>query len=311
MARAGIALSENFGDLLEPGLRKIYSEQYDALPEMRPLLFNVQPSGTSYEKDSSVGSFGDMGVFKGTIGYDDIEQGYDVTYRHVQLAKGFKVERALFDDDLYGIIARKPRGLAIAAHRTMEKYAASVFNNAFTGSGTITVDGETILSNSEGKALCSTAHPYSPSDATTQSNYGTSQLSPASVEATRQAMAAFKDDRGNLITTQADTLIVPRELEETAWEIISSKGKIDSAENNSNFHFGKYKLAVWDYLTDADGWFMVDSAMMRMYLNWFDRIPLEFFKDKEFDTLISKFANYARISYGFSDWRWVYGHKPA
>jgi hypothetical protein len=311
MARAGLAISGNFGDLLEPGLRKIYTDQYEMLPEMRPLLFNVQPANTSYEKDSSVGSFSDMEVFKGTIQYDDVEQGYDVTYRHIQLAKGFRVERALFDDDLYNVIARKPRGLAIAANRTFEKYSASVFNNAFTGSGTIVVDGVTVLSNTEGVSLCSTAHPYSPSDSTTQSNSGTSALSPASVEATRILMAALKDDRGNKISVQPDLILVPRNLEETGWEIISSKGKVDSAENNANFHFGKYKLAVWDYLTDSNNWFMIDQTMMRMYLNWFDRIPLEFFKDKDFDTLISKFANYARCSYGWSDWRWVYGHNVA
>jgi phage major head subunit gpT-like protein len=311
MARAGIALSENFGDLLEPGLRKIYDEQFNTLPEMRPLLFNVQGSSTSYEKSSSVGSFGDMGVFKGTIGYDDVEQGYDVTYRHIQLAKGFKVERALFDDDLYNIISRKPRGLAISANRTFEKYAASLFNNAFTGSGTIVVDGETVLSNTEGQALCSTAHPYSPSDSNTQSNYGTSALSPAAVEATRIAMATIKDDRGNLISVMPDLILCPRNLEETAWEIISSKGKVDSAENNANFHFGKYKLAVWDYLTDTNNWFLIDQTMMRMYLNWFDRIPLEFFQDKSFDTLIAKYAAYCRFSFGWSDWRFIYGHNHA
>ena len=311
MARAGIAISANFGKLLEPGLRRIYTDQYEALPEMRPLLFNVQAADTSYERDSSVGSFSDMEVFKGTIQYDDVEQGFEVTYRHVQLSKGFRVERQLFDDDLYNVIARKPRGLAIAANRTFEKYAATVFNQAFSGTGTIVVDGITILNNTEGVCLCSASHPYSPSNASVQSNLGTSALSPAAVEATRIAMAKMKDDRANLISLQPDLILVPRALEEVAWEIIASKGKVDSAENNANFHFGKYKLAVWDYLSDTNNWFMIDQTMMRMYLNWFDRIPLEFFQDKDFDTLISKFANYARCSYGWSDWRWVYGQQVA
>ena len=109
MARAGIAISANFGKLLEPGLRRIYTDQYEALPEMRPLLFNVQPADTSYEKDSSVGSFSDMEVFKGTIQYDDVEQGFEVTYKHVQLSKGFRVERQLFDDmTSYKIVVVKP-----------------------------------------------------------------------------------------------------------------------------------------------------------------------------------------------------------
>jgi len=49
-------------------------------------------------------------VFKGTVAYDDIEQGYDVTYTHVRFAKGFKVERDLVEDDLYGVISKKTDG---------------------------------------------------------------------------------------------------------------------------------------------------------------------------------------------------------
>ena len=304
------AVSANFGDLLEPGLKKIYNDQYKALPEMRGMLFNVQSADSSYEKDSSVGSFSDMPTFDGTIKYDDVYQGYDVTYNHVEFAKGFKVERKLFDDDLYNIISRKPRGLAISANRTREKGAASVFNNAFTGSGKIVLDGVTVLNNTEGQALCATAHT-STASTTTQGNYGTTALSATAMEATRILMAATKDDRDNLISVQPDLILVPRALEETAWEIIASKGKVDSADNNANFHYGKYKLAVWDYLTDSNNWFVIDSAMSKMFLNWYDRIPVEFFQEKSFDTLIAKFAAYGRWSYGFSDWRWIYGHKVA
>lgn len=301
------AISENFADLLEPGLRKIFTEQYNQLPEMRPLLYNVQSAETSYEKDSSVGAFGDFEPFTGTIGYDEVSQGYDVTYTHVEFAKGFKIERKLFDDDLYNVIARKPRGLSLSAMRTQEKYAANPFNNAFSGSGTIVVSGTTVLSNTEALSLCNSSHT-STATSTTQSNTGTSALSATSVEATRILMAAIKDDKDNLISVQPDLLLVPRNLEETAWEIISSKGKVDTAENNANFHFGKYKLAVWDYLTDSNNWFMIDSAMAKMFLQWFDRIPLEFFQDKSFDTLIAKFAGYARYSFGWSDWRPFFGH---
>jgi len=302
------AISENFGDLLEPGLKKVFTEQYSQIPEMRGMLFNVQTADSSYEKDSSVGAFADMPVFTGTISYDDVFQGYDVTYTHAEFAKGFKIERKLYDDDLYNVISRKPRGLAISAKRTQEKYAATVFGNAFTGTGTISIDGTTVLNNSEALSLCNASHT-STASATVQSNTGTSALSATSVEATRILMAGYKDDRDNLISVQPDLILCPRNLEETAWEIISTKGKVDSAENNANFHYGKYKLAVWDYLADSNNWFMIDSSMAKMFLNWYDRIPLEFFQDKSFDTLIAKYAAYCRFSFGFSDWRWVYGHN--
>lgn len=94
------AVSENFGNLLEPGLRKIFVDVYREKPQMMDMLYNVQPSSESYEKDSSVGSFGTVPKFTGTVAYDDIYQGYDKTYTHDQYAKGFKIERTLFDDDL-------------------------------------------------------------------------------------------------------------------------------------------------------------------------------------------------------------------
>jgi hypothetical protein len=65
------------------------------------------------------------------------------------------------------------------------------------------------------------------------------------------------------------------------------------------------------YLSDSNNWFVIDSSMMKLVLNWFDRIPLEFFQDKSFDTLIAKYAVYTRVSLGWSDWRWIYGQKVA
>ena len=302
------AVSENFSDLLEPGLRKIFTEQYNQVPEMAPSLFNVNTTDKPYEKDSSVGAFGDMEPFTGTITYDEVYQGYDVRYEFAEFAKGFKVERKLYDDDMYNIINRKPAGLALAAKRTKEKYAASVFNNAFTGSGTITVSGLTILNNTEALSLCNTAHT-STASSTTQSNSGTSALSPAAVEATRNLGHGLKDDRDNMISINYDTILIPRNLEETAWTIINTTGKVDSAENNKNFHYGKYKLAVWDYLTDTNNYFLIDQALAKMFLSWYTRIGLEFNQDKSFDTYIAKYSAYERYGWGWSDWRWLYGHK--
>ena len=53
---------------------------------------------------------------------------------------------------------------------------------------------------------------------------------------------------------------------------------------------------------------MADSRMMKMFFIWLNRIPLEFGRDKDFDTFISKFSAYMRYSYGWVDWRWIYGH---
>ena len=300
-------VSENFGDLLEPGLAKIFTDRYKELPQMVPTLFGMGSESTSYYKTSTLGAFGDFSDFdaSGQITYDDIAQGYDVKIEFKQWVSGFQIERKLYDDELYGVINKKPAQLATSAVRTKEKHGAGIFNNAFSGSGSISG----ILTNSEALSLCNSAHTSTASSGyTNQSNTGTTTLSATAIEATRRLMAALTDDRGNIITMNPDLLIVPRALEEKAWTIIASKGEPDGAENNANFHYGKYKLAVWDRLDDSNNWFFVDSVMMKDMLHWIDRIPLEFGQDTSFDTFVAKFRAYMRYGYGWDDWRWVYGH---
>jgi hypothetical protein len=68
-------------------------------------------------------------------------------------------------------------------------------------------------------------------------------------------MKKFYGLNGERIGVNADMLIVPMDKEEDAWQIISSKGEPETDNNNANFHYGKYKLAVWGELTSPYDWF--------------------------------------------------------
>ena len=292
---------ENWARLAVPGLRKIFSDAFQQQQSNLPFLFSMNVSEKSQELDLEDPGISDFAVMSGQIPYDTAVQGYVTTYTHEEYARGIKVERKLVDDDLYGIIERKPRRLAIAAARTRETSGANIFNDAFNAS---VVGGDAV-------SLCSASHP-SLQNTSTQSNTGTATLSDVNVEATRRSMIAFRDSKENIIGINPDTLVVPVQLEQAAWEIINSKGKVDTAQNNANFHHGKYNLVVWpNYLSSATRWFMVDSMMMKEFLNWFDRIKPEFFRDSEFETQMQKFAGYMRYSVGWSDWRWVFGQNPS
>ncbi len=140
-----------------------------------------------------------------------------------------------------------------------------------------------------------------------QSNEGTLALNAANVETTRQRMLDFYDMIGEKIPIEPDMLLCYKDNEETAWEIINSTGKVDTADNNKNFHYGKYKLAVWNRLV-SDNWFMVDSSMMKEYLLWWNREPIQFYQAKDSDTLIAKYLSYYRCGTGWDDWRWIYGN---
>ena len=299
-----MAISEQWAELLEPGLREIFNVQRDALAaESRiPMLFRVIGSNKATEQFLGAGGMNDFSEYKGVIPYDDLDQLYKTTLTHAEYAKGFTVERKLVDDDQYNIITAQPVQLALAAMRTREKHAASVFNNAFTST----------YAGGDGVELCDASHPLAPTHAgDTVGNIGTSALSADAIMATRQLMRAYVDDRGELVPINPDTLLAPPELEETARVLVGTDRKVGSADNDINYAGSTVKnLIVWDYLTDANNWFLIDSALAKQHLLFVDRVPLEFAMDPTSDfRLQARYRGYMRYSYGFSDWRFVYGHS--
>jgi phage major head subunit gpT-like protein len=297
-----MAISEQWAELLEPGLRAVFVEQQQALAAESkvPLLFNQINSSKAAEHFLGAGGLSDFQEYKGVIEYEDFDQLYKTTLTNQEYVKAFKVERKLVDDDQYNIITPRPKQLAMAAMRTREKHAASIFNNAFSASY---VGGDNIR-------LCNASHPLAPTHAgDVQGNAGTSALSYATLNATRQLMRAFTDDRKELTTIVPDTLLVPPELEEAAYAIAKTVNKPDTADYHANFAGGWLKnVVVWDYLTDANNWFLIDQRMAKIHLLWIDRVPLEFAMDPTSDfSLEARFRGYMRYSYGWSDYRWVYG----
>jgi len=297
----GILISENFGDLLDARVRKIYGRELASSvnESMVPMIFGMESSTRAYEIVSGVGGMSTIPTFDGSITYDSIGQLYDKTFTFPEYAGGIKIEKKLYADDMFSIMDRRPWQLAHSTADTREDIGADIFNGAFVGT-----DGPDSL------PLCSASHPYSPDDATVQSNAGSTAISAAAIEATRRiGRNAIYTDRGRLFAVNYDMILCTVNKEEIAWEVINSKGKVDTANNNRNFHEGRYKLAVWDKLTDSDNWFMLDSKLCKMFLLWWDRVKPGIKQDTDTDTLIAKWYEYFRCSAGWADWRMCYGHN--
>ena len=298
------SLRANFGDLLEPGLRKIFDDQFNLIPEVYSSIFHVSSSDVDVERDSAVTGFGLLTqTAEGSpITYDDPVQMYDVSYVHLKYTKGFKVSEELVEDDRYNVIKKKPKALARAARRQAEYLGAQVFNNAFSaGTG------------GDAKYLCSVAHSRA-DGGTAQSNANASgvTLTEPNLNTGILAMREQLDDRGQVISMKADTLVVPPALEKIAFEITKSGMRSGTADNDGNYYSGKLKVISWDWLSSAAGgsdtaWFLMDSSQHE--LNYYWRIRPEFKQDNSFDTGMALFKVRMRASRGWSDWRGVWGSK--
>lgn len=300
------AVSGAYGDLLDPRFQKIWNDTRGELPDMLPAIYAMPASnGRNDQRYSEVGAFGDFEPFVGEVTYQSNTQGYDVTCTPLEFTSGFQVERKLFDDDQYGIMDQKPAGLSKSWIRTRQKDGARAFNNAFS------VDSY-FYTNTENVALCSDSHTSTNGDADTSSGFDnrvTTSLSAVAVASARELMVGFRDDRGNRMPVMPDEILIPSGggLYEIAYEIVSSRGKVDSMNNNANVHEGAYRILEWNYLTDTNNWFMMDSKMRKESLFWIDRVGIEFGYIEDFDTLVAKWRAYGRYGMLHREWRWVVG----
>jgi len=297
-------LSQNWGELLLPGLRKIYDKHLKNLKDYVPVLFNVEKSNKAQEFSLGAGSLGLMEEWDKSgrqVAYEDFSKGFKATYTHKKYSKGMQIERELIEDDLYSEVKKRTRALAQSVYYTRQYYAASVFNNAFNSA----------VVGPDGVALCSASHPLSPGSSKVWSNAGTLPLTADNVEATRTAMMAWTDDKGNILGVNPDTLIVPPALRKAALVIADSDKEPDTAENNVNIWKGTVNVIEFPFLTDSNAWFLCDSARMKNFLNWFDRRIATLEQDKEnFDTEVSKYKVACRFSFGWDDASFIYGQNP-
>jgi phage major head subunit gpT-like protein len=291
----------NFPELvdIDPLLAEIFYQQYNQLPAQRNMIFGVRGSNKAVETDLRIGSFRDPKEFKGVVEYDTADPDFSVTYAHTAYSLGFTVTRDMIDDNQYEGIFERASELATSFARKQEKDAASVFNNAFSG-----------VTGYDAKTLCANDHPRSKTDSTSVDNLATLALNSDNLQAAIDQLEGLGDDRGEEINTVADLLIVPRALRKTAFELVESELTPENANNAANIHMGM-KTLVWPRLTNSSAWFVCDSVQMKRWLKWYDRIPVEFASDDDFNTLIRRFRGYMRYSFGWSDFRFVVGSSGA
>lgn len=295
-------VSENFTQLtdLDPVLTEIFYQHYAQVQAVRQSIFGLRTSSKAKETDLRIDSFSDPVPLNGTVEYEAPQRDYEIEYRHTEFAKGFIVERAMIDDMQYEGIFTNASNMGTAFARKQEKDAASVFNNAFSSS----------YLGYDGKALCADDHPRSRTNSTAVDNSLALALTSDNLETAILQMQGFKDEKGEEISVIPDTLLVPRALRKTALEIVGSVLNPETANNAINVHMGM-NVVVWPYLTDANAWFVLDSAMAKRYLKWYTRVNPEFAAVNDFDTFQRKYRGYMRYSYGWSDFRFVVGSNPS
>lgn len=296
-------ISSDWSSLLEPGLREVFYNTYEELPPQYDKIFKMKTSNKSVEQELGMGAMTpwvERVNETDNVTYQKIAEGELRTYSHKEFASGFAVGKRLYEDEQYGIINKMAEDLGRAGRTKVETDAATVLNSAFDGTNAKIFDG---------KALVAADHPYEGGFAGTQSNLIEGALSDTKLKEAITKMRGLKDNGGKLIVFQPDILVVPPQLEWLALELTQSAQKPGTDYNDINTLAGRLKVMVYDYLTDTDAWFLLDSK--RHGLSFFWRIKPEFQKASDSDNFVAKYNGRMRYTYGVSDWRGIIGSAGA
>lgn len=293
----GMVIPENFGAILEPGLREVFFDGYKDVPEMYNKVFHVFDSSQSSEQDQDIVGLGDWEqVDDGDIlALDELDEGFSFTYEHLTYKKGFKVTRDLLEDDRYHVFSNQAKLLGRGASETRERVAAGILNNAF----------DTNYAGGDSQPLISDSHPYKTLSGV-QDNKDTAALDTDSLKDGRTALLSQLNERKQKITFSPNLLlVVPPELHDTALVLSNSRNEPGTPNNDINVNYGRYQVMCMPHLASATAWFLIDPAVHRM--NFFWRVKPDFRQAEVLSTDAVMFRGRMRFSCGFSDWRGVWG----
>jgi len=302
----GVINTSSFAKLIWPGLNAIYGRSYAEWPVEYTKLFDSNKSKKAYEEDLGTTGLGYAAVKSegNSVTYDEESQAFLTRYSHIVYALGFIITREIYEDDQYGVVgSRRAKGLAFSMRQTKEVVAANVYNRAFTAGYT----------GGDGVVMCSDSHPNYAGG--TQSNIlaTAADLSEASLEQAAIDISKWTNDRGLKIAIKPQSLIIPVDLMFEAERILMSPYRVGTADNDINAlkQMGLFPggVVVNHYLTDTDAWFIRTNAPDSM--KYFSRRPMQFGIDNDFDTENAKFKATERYSFGWSDWRGIFGTPGA
>jgi len=294
-------------DLLLPGLRGVEGK-YEQIPSQYDKIFTKHDSKMALERTAEMRFLGlaQLKTEGGQTAFDNnAGERYVYNQEHTEIALGYAITRKAIDDNLYKTqFAPSNLGLIESFQQTKEIYGANVLNTATTYNASVGGDG---------KALIATDHPI---DGGTVANRPAVDVDLNEATLLNSMIAVrtnFKDQAGLKVFARARKLVVPPQLEPVAIRLTKTELRPGTADNDVNAIMMTAgglpeSYMVNDFLTSATAWFLLTNIDGLSYMV---RMPFETDMQVDFvtDNLLVK--GYERYSFGYYNWRSIFGSFPS
>ena len=294
-----------FTKQLNLGLNTVFGMEYDRYPEQWRALYSTEQSMKAFEEDVQMIGFGAAPTKAegAMINYDSGREGFVSRYVHETVALAFAITEEAEEDGLYGSLGAKyARALARSMQQTKEVKGANVFNNA-TGTS---VGGD-------GVSLLNASHPLGGGGTASNTLSTAADLSETSLETLLVQISTAVDDRSIPVALSGRKLAVPPQLVFIAERILKSNLRPGTADNDINAlrNMGMIPegVVVNQRFTDPDQYFILTDCPDGM--KHFLRAPIKKAVEGDFETGNLRYKVRERYSFGFTDWRGVYGSEGA
>jgi hypothetical protein len=290
---------------LEPGLNALFGLEYDRYENQDKEIFDSESSDRAFEEEVMLGGFANAAVKPEGQGvtYEDAQETYTARYTNETIALAFALTEEAVEDNLYDKLStRYTKALARSMANTKQVKAANILNRAFNAS----------FLGGDAKELCATDHPTLSGN---QKNELTTaaDLNETSLEQMLIDIADMKDERGLKIALRGMKMIIPVNLQFVAERLMKSAGRVGTADNDinaiKNMGMVPEGYVVNNFLTDTDAFFIKTDAPNG--LKHFVRAPIRTAMEGDFDTGNVRYKARERYSYGWSDWRGIFGSPGA
>ena len=291
---------------LEPGLNALFGLEYDRYENEHTEIFDTENSDRAFEEEVMLSGFGQAPV-KGegaSVTYDTAQETFTARYSHETVALAFALTEEAIEDNLYdSLSSRYTKALARSMATTKQVKAANVLNNGFS----------TSFPGGDGKPLMTTDHPTMSGGDQSNEPSVAADLNETSLENAMIDISQFVDERGIKVNVQARKLIIPPQLQFVAERVLKTPGRVGTSDNDINALKNMGMLpdgyTVNHYLTDTDAFFIKTDAPNG--LKHFVRSPMSTGMEGDFETGNVRYKARERYSFGFSDWRGIYGSPGA
>ena len=298
---------------LLPGLNALFGLEYKRYGEEHKEIYETEKSERSFEEETKLSGFGAAPVKNegSAIAYDNAQEAFTARYTHETIALGFSITEEAVEDNLYdSLSARYTKALARAMAYTKEVKAASVLNNAFSGSY---LGGDGVSLCGVNSSSTRVGHPLVDGGVNYNSPATAVDLNETSLEAAIIQIAAWTDERGLLIAAKPKKLVLPTSLMFVAERLLKTQLRVATADNDINAikNMGAIPggYTVNHFLTDSDAWFLMTDVPNGM--KHFVRTPMSTGMDGDFDTGNVRYKARERYSFGWSDPLGIWGSAGA